>query len=727
MYNVPMFCAQTICFFIDISLTCLWQNLLQRHEIYIAEAEQDRKQLTAMIDKLTKENTELESRNQRTIGENRNLLDELETLNNAIKDSESKVTDLTEVLNSTEQELERINGLASRTEQLQLQISQLEDDLDTANKLAGTTKEENRAAVLHWQEAERAIIRLNVQIERIEAEAKSERDRHADMLERVERRKAVELALLQKRPPRQANDPNSSAVVSHFVKDILQDNANLQMGIVELKELLNRSNDEVERLRDHMLLPPGDDEPIDRSATQTPTLGAELAGKTELHVHHHYHPPNDENKTPRPAPTRRSRKKRSSLSSRSHTPRSSISLARPQSPSSNSAILSQTSVTIPKPKRWSVQSNQTGFTSSSSLPSSPYADSIFDRVFGPEAATDTSRPSSPESSSTFSPRFPNELSTFELPRHHSRTDSGKSIPAQSINRTMSEGSAPRLPQASAGRGSISAGKQAVRDQLTILEDIEELESSQHLQNAQQSPVRLAASMEPTSPIKIPSPMRPQAPTLRRSASHESLISISGMDIHTLRARPSQLLFGQYASSAITSSTKAAVTDMSAMAHLPGSNRASQARSTSQSYLSTIAASAQKERTVSRKPSRSSLPGRVGGWVFGRWGVGVAPTSAPDPSLMDSDAASTSTSTPPSTSAGLTARTSSTGSVPSSLAQKDPSSPDILSESPLRPVFRTFGVNQPGPIFGFPIEKRLDRNVVVKGLDVDALREGLGGD
>jgi len=37
-----------------------------------------------------------------------------------------------------------------------------------------------------------------------------------------------------------------------------------------------------------------------------------------------------------------------------------------------------------------------------------------------------------------------------------------------------------------------------------------------------------------------------------------------------------------------------------------------------------------------------------------------------------------------------------------------------------------GVNQSGPIFGFAPEKKLDKiPVVVKGLDAEALRDGLG--
>jgi hypothetical protein len=51
----------------------------------------------------------------------------------------------------------------------------------------------------------------------------------------------------------------------------------------------------------------------------------------------------------------------------------------------------------------------------------------------------------------------------------------------------------------------------------------------------------------------------------------------------------------------------------------------------------------------------------------------------------------------------------------------------MSLSPRKIIMRPPGVNQSGPIFGFAPEKKLDKNVVVRGLNVDALRDGLGID
>lgn len=164
-----------------MSLTFALQALLLRHETYVADAEQERRRMMEKIDVLERNKIQLEQENKRTIQENRDLIDQLESLNGAVKESETKVQSLTEVLHSTEYELERINGLASRTEQLHDQLARLEDDLSVANSLVATTKDEHRAATLHWQQAERTINNLNAQIDQIEQEAKAERDRHAEV------------------------------------------------------------------------------------------------------------------------------------------------------------------------------------------------------------------------------------------------------------------------------------------------------------------------------------------------------------------------------------------------------------------------------------------------------------------------------------------------------------------------------------------------------------------
>jgi DNA repair exonuclease SbcCD ATPase subunit len=162
-------------------LTFMLQALLARHENYVSEAEKDRRRMMDKITSLEQQNLELEGSNKRTIQENRDLLDQLEALNGAVKDSQAKVQSLTEVLNSTEYELERMAGLTARAEKLHMQLAQLEDDLATANSVVAVTRDDHRAATLRWQHAERTITSLQAEMERIEFEAKSERERHAEV------------------------------------------------------------------------------------------------------------------------------------------------------------------------------------------------------------------------------------------------------------------------------------------------------------------------------------------------------------------------------------------------------------------------------------------------------------------------------------------------------------------------------------------------------------------
>lgn len=157
------------------------QALLARHESYVADSEKERRRMMETIHLLERESAELEERNRKTVQENRHLLDQLEALNTAVKDSESKAQLLTNSLHSTETELLRMNGLASRTAQLQTQLSQLEEDLTAANSAVAITREEHRTVSLRWQQAEKTIESLQLQIEKIEEEAMEARDHHAEV------------------------------------------------------------------------------------------------------------------------------------------------------------------------------------------------------------------------------------------------------------------------------------------------------------------------------------------------------------------------------------------------------------------------------------------------------------------------------------------------------------------------------------------------------------------
>ncbi|PMD23608.1 hypothetical protein NA56DRAFT_621981 [Hyaloscypha hepaticicola] len=286
----------------------LGQALLVRHEQYMHDAEKDRMEMSAKIEKLELDKKALEQSNAKNIEENRGLLNQLEELNTTVTESETHIKSLETTLQATRQELRKLEGLASRTHDLEVQLVALEQEQELLQKTVITTQEEERSAIQRWKKAERRLVQLSDQLEKIEREARDERERHVEVLGRMERQRAVERELdtaagrLKGAAAATTGiGKNGSNVVSHFVKDILQDNANLQMGIVELREMLMNSNEEVQLLREQLLL----HQPIldNENGSGPPTLKAELASKEPpepqiisqaLHIHHHYHTPKKE-------------------------------------------------------------------------------------------------------------------------------------------------------------------------------------------------------------------------------------------------------------------------------------------------------------------------------------------------------------------------------------------------------------------------------------------------
>jgi hypothetical protein len=696
------------------------------------------------LETLEQEKRSVEERNAHTIEENRQLLYQLESLNAALVESDSRILSLTQCLRSAEAQIDRLTGLAARTDLLNDQLARFEDEQAALQEALATTKEDERTAMLRFQRAERTIASLQDQMDSIEREAREERERHVEVVGRMERRRAVEMELstaagrlkgaaASKTLP---NDKNGSSVVSHFVKDILQDNANLQLGIVELKELLDQSNDEVEKLRQMMVQQGIQESPSPPTAT-TPNLGAELGAK-ELHVHHHYHAPSAAAEQPKPARkeiTRRPRKKRISLTSShfappsgSHTARSSVSAGHSRNPSTSSAILSQTAVTIPSQrasiKRWSMQSSQTALTSASSVPSSPYSESIFDRVFG-DNATELSCPTSPESNGALSPLAsgPIEPRLDTIPRFS--LDAGM--------RTSSEGAMPLSQQLLGSARGSNKGK-AKRESYSG--EIDPWSTGYHSIILEENEEIQQTDSQPGSEEFDPNVV--MRPGLRRRASHESLISVSGMDIHTLQSRPSQLLAG----GGRRISSQPALTGTSAVA-IHASSRPS--HNNSLSYLSSIAQSHRKPGAgIQKKSSMGNLGSKVG-WVFGRWGYAASALSitSEDSNGTGADGREDSRSeggerngTPASQSRNREGRGSEsastkaeTPSIYSIESAKSAPMPPTSETNPINPAklmfLRPTGINQSGPIFGFGPEPQLPSEPVVKILDLSGLKESLG--
>ncbi|KFY63043.1 hypothetical protein V496_04262 [Pseudogymnoascus sp. VKM F-4515 (FW-2607)] len=588
----------------------LGQALLVRHEAYIVEAEESRRQMSLRIDSLEADKRNLEAENARTVQENRDLLTHLEQLNGAIADSESRAGNLEATLQGTLLEMKRLDSLASRTHYLEAQLAELEKEQDVLRETVVMTEAESRTAVRRWREAERRLGEVQDQLERIEREASEEKARHEEVFRRMERQKQVDKAIQDKSSGKVAvlnagQGKEGANVVSHFVKDILQDNVNLQMGIVELRDMLTTSNDEVQKLRDQLMA----HQPVRDGAaggnTAPVTLAAELTMKEplslsqELHVHHHhYHAPAKKEESRRAVP----KKKRNvsiatptRLHGRGHSTRQSQS-------SIAATILSQTSSTVPSPRttnRWSTQSEFASTEPSS--PTSNYRNSfLFDRM-SVDQNTDYSRPTSPGSSN-------DPLSPSIKPMHRRRQSD---FSMHSFKAQMFE------------TGTIHEEEDHDVSHILGLETRPKSRRISHDDsNFDLNSGQVSNGFDPYASHHL-------TPKLRRSTSHESIISISGIDIHTLKSRPSQLtIHGSRALLRTPSRQNISSVSTSFVSTEPILSPADSPRPTlsKQNYSSSSLLRSSigiAERPLSIKSTASGDEAttsvqKLGGWIFGRW-------------------------------------------------------------------------------------------------------------
>ncbi|KAI9656510.1 MAG: hypothetical protein M1821_004717 [Bathelium mastoideum] len=730
----------------------LGQALLVRHETYVADAEQERVRMTATIEKLERDKHDLETDNARTIEENQGLLDQLESLNTDLGDSDTQIKSLTATLHSTQEELHRLSALAARTEELERQLTDFEREHAQLQRTLSSTEEEEQTAVQRWKNAERTLSLLQDQMDQVEQEASNERKRHLDVVSRMERRRAVEkeLELAAGRLKGAAaakgveQDGKKGDVVSSFVKDILADNANLQMGLVELREMLINSNDEVERLREQtMLQQPLDEAEEGNSLGEELGLGAARRPSSEVHVHHHYYPPTPngeqaKNKTPA---LRRPRKKRNVVTSGYSTPSAPrdrpyglTARSRSTTPSSTATILAQTSASVPQEtagtNRWSMQSSQTGTSSLiSPLSSSPQStshrtSSIFERVFS-EAAMDSSRPTSPESNDPGSP-ISDTPKRIRPPHPANRSFSAplafqpkgtRATPFITLETTSEEPSNHLTPQfdiSPIDQTAYPDGDDAINsndDDLTL------------------SPTKFPTEAEALSPFTTSinnndDPFTPRKPSLHRSSSHDSLLSISGMDIHTtqqphsrLRSRPSHLLLlhphsaAAPAPASLSAATATAAAVQPALALPPTDSHYS---------LRTVSADhAARAPTGAGSGSGSAGLGRR--W-WARWGGAPAPSSLTSPPPLGPPSTASSSTSSSSARRGRDAAGSESGGGGAGVALGLPELPtgERKAAKGRRP-----GVNQAGPLLGFRAEGQDGKGEVVVGMvDREGLREML---
>lgn len=737
----------------------LGQALLARHEAFMASAENERFEMQSRIEQLETDKKSLEDENARTIQENRALLDQLEALNNTVTDSETHIRSLEATLQSSEQTIRKLEAAEARAAEMENQIADLEAEQATLHNTLITTESEAKSAMHRWRKAERGISDLQEKLEKMEREAREERERHAEVMSRMEKQRAMEKDLntaagrLKGAAAAKTltDGKDGGTVVSHFVRDLLQDNANLQLGMAELRELLMNSNDEIQNLREQLLfhqpagdgeesttstlrseLGPEDEEPTSPKSPSRPQPSTSVS--QELHIHHHYH-------VSRPVEPKKQKKKRQNPISTVFAPPRAFSPSPPPNispaqwrlqnaataPSYMSHSVKDSISTAPS-TRWSVFSEQQSDFAPSSAPSSPTSNrrpSVFDR-----GGYETSYPTSPVTS--VDPASP------AWTRQHKKQPSNTSIRQFSAPRPLFLG----LPQINTGFLDVPGNRRPSRsteDRTAVLapavEDVTSLTTS-----AIPSEESTEISMESSDAL----PSMPRTPTfddsfassprtrLHRVTSQESIMSLSGgLDIHTLKARPSQLTLRPLgAATADIGLSDVVARPILARGCTEGKRGSVVLRdnllsipdllSAGRSVSETMVSSSFAVPAEGRQRSSSGGLGKLVGWR--PW--------LSSKSKQPDDASSSPTS---DRSRSVSPNTPSTTSPSSSIREIPRSRSDSpMTKPPKEAAFspRSFGINQPGAIPGFQkylaFHQRREppSKVVPDVVDTEALQEGL---
>ena len=694
------------------SLTFALQALLSRHESYLAESEAERTRLTSSLSSLEAEKTSLQDANQTLVKQNRDLLDRLEGLNTSLSGSDGHVRNLEALLVSAELEVRRLNGLAGRAEGLEEQLHQLERFNLKVKEEALTSQEEERSALSRWREAEVKVRDMSRDVEKIETEARLEREAHTEVVKRMERERELGVAAgrLKGIAAIKEGDGNST-VVSHFVRDVLQDNANLQAGIVELRELLQTSNDEVQDLREQII----QHHPVSPSEENVPgtvgTLDDQMGWSTpkqlsqEVHVHHHYHAKFASTKR---IQLRRNSKRRTSLGLLGTTPEPSVPstpTARPQRHFSSPHVPAFSIEQAPATSRWSVQSAATGSSNLSSMPSSPrsYFEprsmSIFDRL---EEDSESSRPTSPESAGYSSPKQYEPGLGHRAGRHSDFSLSSMTIPEVE--------SLPTTPVLSDGKWKDTSCSEASNNTPKV----------QSIPCKPQPDTGQKQGTQNLEPIDSYLDDIESHRTLRRTTSHESLVSISGMDIHLAKRKPSQVFVLTRGLSATAPSPSRSLSANHPLASIAEVSATSIKRSFSSDQSSASLALLKQAGHVS-PPSQQQPRGLgrlMGGWVRGNWGI------APMRSSQDLRSQAQPMPQPRRTTSEVSRIASNDAASSPKATGHHGKSIAGVSSTPFGSMARPMGINQSGPIPGFVV-KRTPSEVHAKTLDKGSLKEALG--
>lgn len=662
------------------SLTWSLQALLIRHETYVAGAELERTRVNASLIRLETQSRHLESENCRLSDENKSLAQQVEGLNSALIDSDQQVTLMTQSYTSTQEELQRVSSLAARAQDLELQLIELETEQATLQTTLVTTQEQERLTQRKFRDSQRRLIDLSAQFESIEQESHEERKHHAEVIERMKRTQAVEEELQTNITRSQTlADVVPNQAIAGLVKDLMQENANMVVSEKEMKKMLDQSNEEIALLRSQLAETLPSDPVYLSDQARSRDLNQELASNeaqisSELHVHHHYHAPpaasSSQSRTRAPTLPKQRRKKSLTAPTR-QTPSEAMlftrsRMTRPSSTSSSFGYPESRTM----PNRWSNLSTQTRSSLAiSSGPSSPHS-TVFEHSFD-DYESESSRPTSPESSGLWSPQQSHSQKTSE--------DIPVLMLSQQQHRASSApSSGPVFPQTFMHR----------RTSTQDTEGVDRRESS--------LPRIYEESPTPEKPAS-----KPPIICLKRTTSHSSLMSVSGMDIHSsIQAPPAFLMPGSLRHKASLTFQQMGPVLTPTVAEVGRTcTSGGGVPFVGQALRDLGGKGMNKDASQTYNPLRDTLP-ILGGWFTRKTEATVNDTRGDDGSI-NSD--------------GLSVKSADS-------EQRPMKKPPTSVPKPRPSLSRTPGINQMGAI---PFDVRLlRRKPFVKRLDSDALRDCL---
>ena len=518
----------------------------------MADAERERIDLNTRIQQLEAYKKDVESKSARKIEENCQLIDQLESLNSTVLGSDLRIRVLEVALQTSKQTIRRLESAACRAADMERHIAAFVKEQKLLQNSLQLTEMELRCAMQRWTKAELGLSDLQSQIERMEKEGKEERQRHAEVLSRMEMQRSVEQELENAATGLQGAKLGTSSIshLTHVVRDLLKDNAKLQLGMAETRDMLLASSEEIQALRDQLLHRQAMAAKETTEASQSGFLDAELESpraNSELHIHHHYHVSNA--KTEKKS---RIGEKRQRLSPAVLTPLDVACV--PPTPSTLTNHRFQQPHETPGPRgrpvresvsskleRWSLISQEQSEFTLSSVPSSPQGynrySAIFDRAISdtPGSPTTTIEYTSPALTPAQRKRF-SEISALSL--------SSTSALAPVITRRKSLSVHEEEPDLDVAMGSQEPpypSSEKASDVAMPSTNIERPNRAIQIPNSSLAPeVTLkAASFDPVS-TTLPAKHEHFPHRISRTLSYESINSAGGTETRKLFSRPSQL-------------------------------------------------------------------------------------------------------------------------------------------------------------------------------------------